>query len=127
MNNNTSSRNTSKLDFLKWILVIALVSAVVVLNQYLTEHSVLVKIAAAATVSLMALAIFFSTSKGKFVWQFGKEAIVELRKVVWPTKNETMQSTGIIFVMVLVVSLLLWVMDNISLKFVDWLTGLGGA
>lgn len=127
MNNKASSRSTSKLDFLKWILVVAMVPVIVVGNQLMAGHNILIRIAGILTVSSMALVLFFSTARGRKVWQFFKESWVELRKIVWPSRQETMQSTLMILVMVFLVSIMLWVIDNVVIYCIGLLTGLGGA
>ncbi len=67
------------------------------------------------------------TQPGREFGEYTKESIEEARKVVWPTRKETMQSTGVIFVFVFVMALFLWGTDT-SLSFVlSKFLGHGGA
>ncbi len=52
------------------------------------------------------------TAMGQAAWTFRREAIIEVRKVVWPTRKETTQTTIIVLVVVVIMSLLLWALDS---------------
>jgi len=75
---------------------------------------------------VVALAIAAFTALGRRVRNFIGESQFELRKVVWPTKDETIKTTGIIIVVVVVLSLLLGLIDLILKSVIlDWLLKLG--
>ncbi|MBB6241761.1 MULTISPECIES: preprotein translocase subunit SecE [unclassified Rhodanobacter] len=75
---------------------------------------------------VIALAIAAFTALGRRVRNFIGESQFELRKVVWPTKDETIKTTGIIIVVVVVLSLLLGLIDLILKSVIlDWLLKLG--
>ena len=75
---------------------------------------------------VIALAIAAFTATGRRVRDFIGESQFELRKVVWPTKDETIKTTGIIIVVVIVLSLLLGLIDLILKSVIlDWLLKLG--
>ena len=75
---------------------------------------------------LVALAIGAFTGPGRRVRGFLAESQFEMRKVVWPTRDETLKTTGIIIVVVIVLSLLLGLIDLILKTVVlDWLLKLG--
>jgi preprotein translocase subunit SecE len=65
-------------------------------------------VALAVVAVLMAL----QTSSGRAAWELAKEARVEIRKVVWPTRQETSQTTLIVVVVVIFVGLILWGLDS---------------
>ncbi|MFC5524878.1 preprotein translocase subunit SecE [Rhodanobacter ginsengisoli] len=78
----------------------------------------------AALVISLAIAAF--TGLGRRVRTFLGESQFEMRKVVWPTRDETIKTTGIIIVVVIVLSLLLGLIDLIlSSVILDWLLKLG--
>lgn len=79
-------------------------------NEYIRWGGLLVGIV------LGALLFFFSAS-GRALWSFGAESERELRKVVWPTRKETLQTSLFVFVFVFIMSLFLWMVD----KGVGWL------
>jgi preprotein translocase subunit SecE len=66
------------------------------------------------------------TNKGKWVLEFFRDSRMELRKVVWPTREETMQTTLVVAVMVIILALVLWGMDGVLVWLIGWLTGQRG-
>lgn len=66
--------------------------------------------------------IFFSQS-GRDFSRFVRDAGVELRKVVWPTKQETLQLTGIVFILLSIATVFLWVVDLVIGYLLDILVG----
>ena len=65
------------------------------------------------------------TTKGKEVYQFALEAKVELLKVVWPTRQETVQTTGIVMIMVTLTGFILWGVDSVMMWAIAKITHLG--
>ena len=58
-----------------------------------------------------AVALFFTSESGKQLIGFGRESVREVKKVVWPTRKETIQTTGVVFAFVVVMALFLMVFD----------------
>ena len=81
-----------------------------------TLYKVLVLLAGLVIASL----IFFKTPQGKRLAAFTKETKMELRKVVWPTRDETVKTTGMIMVAVVIVAIFLWIVD----AFFSWMVQL---
>jgi preprotein translocase subunit SecE len=67
-----------------------------------------------------------TTELGRTVWGFALESRQEVRKVVWPTREETMRTTLLVFAMVFIVGLILWLLDMFLFWGVRFLTGQGG-
>ena len=65
----------------------------------------------------MAVAVAWHTALGQQFFVFGREAIAEAKKVAWPSRRETLQTTGIVFAFVLVMAIVLWITD----KGLEWL------
>jgi preprotein translocase subunit SecE len=78
-----------------------------------------------AGIVLAAVVVWFTT-QGKQFYAFSRESSEETRKVVWPTRKETMQTTGIVFGFVLVMALFLWMVDAGLLMAVKYLMGQEG-
>ncbi|MCK5721627.1 MAG: preprotein translocase subunit SecE, partial [Gammaproteobacteria bacterium] len=57
---------------------------------------------------------------------FGRSAILEVRKAVWPTRQETIQATVMVTIMVIIMGIILWLFDMMLLAAVQMLTGQGG-
>jgi len=64
------------------------------------------------------------TKKGKASLEFAREARIEMRKVIWPTRHETLQTTLIVALITLVMSLILWGIDSILVRLISFITGL---
>lgn len=67
--------------------------------------------------------IALQTQLGKAAWAFRREAIIEVRKVVWPTRKETVQTTTVVLIVVIIMALLLWMLDMFLAWAVRFLTG----
>jgi len=66
--------------------------------------------------------VFISGSEGKSFVSFMKETKIELKKVVWPTREETTKTTGMIIIAVIIVSIFLWIVDAFFTWMVQLLT-----
>ncbi len=74
---------------------------------------------------VLAAVLGFFTRQGKQVFAFAKEAKIELQKVVWPTRQETIQTTSIVMVMVAITGFILWGIDSGMMWIIAKLTRLG--
>jgi preprotein translocase subunit SecE len=111
--NSKVSSEGSKLDGLKWVVVVAIVAAGVVGNSVYSEESLLYRVIALLVLAGVAGFVALQTAKGLAFFTLFKEARSEIRKVVWPTRQETLQTTLIVTVVVLIVGLLLWGLDSL--------------
>ena len=74
--------------------------------------TVVILVALAVLGGLVAGAVvFWMTGPGKQFHEFARESVAETKKVVWPTRKETLQTTGIVFAFVMVMALFLWMVD----------------
>ena len=102
-----------RLDVPKWIVVAIIVVAGVYGNHYFAAEPVLYRALVLVVLGLVAGFVALQTSKGKAFWALLKEARIEIRKVVWPTRPETTQTTLIVVAVVLVMALILWGLDTL--------------
>ncbi len=114
---------TSNLDAALLGLAGLLVAGALGAFYYFGDQSLLLRVVGLLAVIGLALWLGFRTQKGRDVWAFVKEAQVEVRKVVWPTRQETVRTTLIVVVMVVVVAGFLWILDAGLSWLVQWLTG----
>ncbi|MFE8073429.1 preprotein translocase subunit SecE [Marinobacteraceae bacterium S3BR75-40.1] len=116
-------QSTSRFDAVKWLVVFLIVAIGVVGNQYYSAESLLYRSLALVGLGLVAAVIALQTDRGRRLARLLKEARVEIRKVVWPTRQELVQTTAIVIVFVLIVALLLWAMDSIIAWIVSGIIG----
>ncbi|QLH42321.1 MAG: preprotein translocase subunit SecE [Coxiellaceae bacterium] len=109
-----------------WLLALILLIGGIVANYYYRDVAWAIRAAIGIVLLCLIAIVALQTTQGKAIWQFAKDARLELRKVVWPTRQETIQTTMIVIAMVVVVSLLLWGIDSILMWGVSWLTGQRG-
>jgi preprotein translocase subunit SecE len=122
MSSQTNTTNSS-LDWFKWLIVAVIVAAGVYGNYYFAEQSLLYRVLALLALAIVALLVSLTTAKGREYNQLRKEAWVEVRKVVWPTKQETTQTTLVVVGVVVVVALILWAIDTLLGLVVSWVIG----
>ncbi|HPO25630.1 MAG TPA: preprotein translocase subunit SecE [Arenimonas sp.] len=114
---------TSGADIAKYAVAIALVAGGIFAYTYFTQlHSVLRGLIAFAGVVLGGV-VFATTSKGLSLRDFFSEAMFELRKVVWPTRQEAWKVTWVVMVVVVIISLILALFDLVISKLIALLLG----
>lgn len=102
-----------------------LVGGMVAFYYYATQFNLLVRWLIMLGSLAAALALSYQTRLGREVWGYVVGARIELRKVVWPTRQESVQATLMIAVVVLITALLLWGLDSLLLWGVEAVTGRG--
>ncbi|ABV38934.1 preprotein translocase, SecE subunit [Shewanella sediminis HAW-EB3] len=122
MTTNTESQGNS-LDIVKWALVVILLAAAIIGNQMYSETSVLVRAIGVVVAFVIAGFIALQTEKGKQALAFAREAQIEVRKVVWPTRQEALNTTFIVLAATGILALILWGMDAVLLRIVNFITG----
>lgn len=113
-------------DPLLFALVAALAVGGVVAFYWLAAQPLPARLAALLLPVALAFVLFFRTTKGRASLEFLRETNIEVRKVVWPTRRETMQTTGVVFIAVVISAILLWGLDSTLAITVKTLTGRGG-
>lgn len=113
----------SKGDRTKIVAAISILVVAIIGFYYYEEHSLLIRVFAFSAALAGAVALFAQTLMGREVWQFAQESKIEIRKVVWPTRQETTQTTLVVLVMVVIVAFVLWLLDSALFAIVQWLTG----
>ena len=116
----------SGLDTVKLVVSALLVVAGIYAFYYFEAYSTLLRVIGLLTLIGVALAVAYQTAVGKQTWGFVSDSRMEVRKVVWPSRQETLQTTLIVFVMVLIIGIMLWLFDMLLMSIVRALTGQGG-
>ena len=104
----------TRFDWAKWIVVVGLVAAGVIANQvYSDQLQLYYRVPALLVGAVVALFIAAQTAKGAAFWNLLKESLVEVRRVVWPSVQETHQTTLIVLVTVVIMMIILWILDSL--------------
>jgi preprotein translocase subunit SecE len=123
LSTNTESSASGSLDWLKWLVVAALLGGGVYGNWYYQDESLLIRVVALLAGAAVAVFIAIQTERGRNTWNLMREARSEIRRVVWPSNQETTQTTLVVLVLVLIFALILWGLDSLLSWFVSSVIG----
>jgi preprotein translocase subunit SecE len=107
---------SSGADKAKLALSVALLVAAVVAFYMLGKQDLWLRVVALLVLVAAAVATFFTSEHGKQLIAFGRDSVREVKKVVWPARNEALQMTGYVFAFVFVMALFMWLTD----KTLEW-------
>lgn len=108
-------------DKMKWWLGIAIIIAGVVANLYFVDtYPTIIRVLMVIAGVLVGGFICYSTSKGKEFARFVRNANIERQKIVWPTKNETIQTTMIVIVLVIIIGFFLFLVDSLFSNLLEY-------
>jgi len=93
---------------------------------YYADVSKLARVVGLIAAVGVAAAIALQTDKGRTLASFVKDAQIEVRKVVWPTRQETVQTTLVVMVVVIIIAIFLWILDMALGGIVSWVMGQRG-
>jgi preprotein translocase subunit SecE len=110
-------------DKIKLIVAFLLVIAGIVAFYALHESAAVVKLAVLLLGFLAAAGVAWTTETGKRLVVFGQESVAEAKRVVWPTRKETMQTTGVVIAFAVIMALFLWMVDASLMLVVNKLMG----
>ena len=114
---------SNRADTFKLLAAGAVVLIALVAFYVFADHSLLVRVIGLLMAIGAAVAIALKTERGAETLEFMQGARTELRKVVWPTRAETTQTTLIVIAMVVIMGLLLWLLDVLLFWLVRLVTG----
>ena len=129
MNVQTETSKNSMLDKLKLLIAALIIIAGIYAYYYfdtgVSETSLpqAVRVLMVLGGTLIGILISMSSVQGQKLWQFIQGSRVEIRKVVWPTKQETTQTAIAVFVFTIVMMAFFWLLDMALLKLVSYLIG----
>ena len=115
MNDNVEQQQSSLLDTVKLLGSVLILLVGIVSYYYLTQISILFRVLMILASVVVSLIIFFQTQRGNVLWEFFQGSRVEIKKVIWPTKQETFQTTLTVFVFVLIMGIFFWLLDFLLL------------
>ncbi|MDO9046337.1 MAG: preprotein translocase subunit SecE [Methylobacter sp.] len=124
--NTQVEASASVFDVVKQVFSVVFVVAGVAAFYYFSEVPLLYRVLGLVVVALIVVGMMLTTGVGRDVLGFVLESKQEVRKVVWPTREETFRTTLLVFGMVFIVGLILWLLDMFLFWGVRLLTGQGG-
>ena len=113
------------MEKIKLVLALLLVAAGVAGFYLLADHAMVLRILAVLAGVAVAVLVLWPSATGQAAFGFAGEAVAEARRVVWPTRKETIQTTAIVVVLVVIVAIFLAVIDAGFLWVVQKLLGRG--
>ena len=120
----SKAKPTDSADIIKYVLAIALaVGGLVAFYWFEGQWSAILRGALVVLGLVAGAAVFFSSSKGRQTLEFLGEARFELRKVVWPTRQEAMRTTWVVIAAVILIALMLAGFDVVIQWLVKWFLG----
>ena len=123
MSTEISSDGSSALDTLKLVVALVFLVAGVYGFYYFEAEAAWIRLLGLLGVVAVAVFIVLQTPMGRGIWRFAADSRTEVRKVVWPTRQETLQTLLIIVIAVLITALFLWAVDSILFWVVRLATG----
>ena len=124
--NVQTETGASALDKVKLFLAIVVLIGGIAGYYYYPELSVLIRAGGVLASVVIAIVIVMQTAMGRDMWQFIQTSRVELRKVVWPNRQDPTQTTLAVIVFVIILGLFFWGLDMGLLAVTKYLTGQGG-
>ena len=122
MNDNVGQQQSSLLDTVKLLGSVLILLVGIISYYYLIQISILFRVLMVLASVVVSLVIFFQTQRGKVLWEFFQGSRVEIKKVIWPTKQETFQTTLTVFVFVLIMGIFFWLLDFLLLFLTNTIT-----
>jgi len=119
MSAQTETSESGMLDTIKLLIAAAaLVGGIYAYYYYETELAQVIRVLMVLGGTMAGIGIAMTSVQGRRLWHFIQGSRVEIRKVIWPTKQETTQTAIAVFVFTLIMMLFFWVLDSGLL----WLT-----
>ncbi len=122
---DTDTGNSS-LDTLKLVAAGAILLGGIVGYYYYADVSVLVRVIGVMLALAASVFVALQSSRGQEFWKFVQGSRIELRKVVWPTREETIQTTITVLIFAMLMGVFFWLLDMFLLYVTRLLTGQGG-
>ncbi len=124
---NTKAESTpGALDTVKLVLAVAALIGGIFGYYYFENESILLRVVGLLVALVIGAGIAFQSLQGQMLWRFIYSSRNEIRKVIWPTRQETLQTTLTVFIFVLIIGIFFWLLDMILLSVTRVLTGQGG-
>ncbi len=109
-----------RMDGLKWLLVLFVLGGGIYANYHYAAEPLLFRVLGLVLAAAIAAVVALQTAKGAAFWALMKGAQTEIRRVVWPTRQERNQTTMVVVAFILLMAVILWGLDSL----LGWLTSM---
>ena len=106
-------KNFEMQNYLRWLLGIFLIGLATFSNSYFSYEPVLYRVIGVVVLVSLSLLVLVTTKEGRNVWKIILESRTEIRRVIWPSRVETTQTTLIVIVAITIAGLILWGLDSL--------------
>jgi preprotein translocase subunit SecE len=124
--NTKAETGPGVLDTVKLAAAVLVLLGGMTAYYYFSDASVLLRVLGLVASLVVGLLIAFQSAQGQQIWQFIQGSQVEIRKVVWPTQQETLQTTLIVLVFTAMLGVFFLLIDWLLLQLTQFITGQGG-
>jgi preprotein translocase subunit SecE len=121
--NTQTEASTNVFDVVKQVFSVVFVIAGIAAFYHFSDVKLIYRVLGLLAVSGGVVAMLATTAWGHTITAFVADSKIEVRKIVWPTRDETTRTTLLVFAMVSIVSLVLWLLDTFLFWGVRILTG----
>jgi len=105
-------------NYFRWFLGLFFIGLAVFLNSYFVQEPLLYRVIGVIFIVALGLLVLITTDEGRDAFKIMLDSRTEIRRVVWPTRNETIQTTLIVLVAIFISGLVLWGLDSLF----GWIT-----
>jgi len=112
-------------DKIKLLVAFLLVASGIAGYYYLSDSAAVLRLISILVGLLLATVVALSSQSGKAFFAFSRDSVAEAKRVVWPTRKETLQTTGIVILFAVTMALFLWAVDAGLMMIVNGLMGRG--
>jgi preprotein translocase subunit SecE len=124
--NTKAETGPGALDTVKLAAAVLVLLAGFVAYYWFADASILLRVLGLVAGLVAGIVIAFQSSQGRELWQFIQGSQVEIRKVVWPTQQETINTTLVVIVFTIVMAAFFFLVDFLLLNITQFFTGQGG-
>lgn len=117
-------KNIKNYEHLKWLLITLIIVITAIIDYYLQKTNILLRLILIFASISINIIIFCFTKKGKQILSFFHESKIELQKIIWPSKKETLQTTCIVLLLSMIISIILWGLDHIIFRLISFIIAL---
>ena len=121
MDSSKTDAGPTMLDTAKLFLASLIVLGGIFAYYYFANESVLLRAIGVLVTLIIAAWVAMQSFQGQLLWKFIQGSRVEMRKVVWPTREETIQTTAVVLVLVMIGGTFFWLLDLFLLAVTQYI------